>query len=64
MNRLVICILVLFLMFDLADDGCLGKAKLNLPNPTVKTSLTSSYHDSHQTDFHHNLASAPWKWPI
>lgn len=58
MKRMVIFICVLFLMLDIADDGCLGKAKFNLPQPQAETSLTSSYHpDSNQTDFHHKLTA-------
>jgi len=55
-KRLVLLILVLLLMIDVVEDGCLGKAKFNLPAP--QTSVTSSDHpDSDQTDFRHKLAS-------
>jgi hypothetical protein len=59
MRRMVLLILVLLLMFDLAEDGCLGKATFNLPHPSAKTSVTSSHHsDSGQVDFRHELATA------
>ena len=59
MRRTVLLILALLLMFDLAEDGCLGKAKFDLPHPSAKTSVTSSHHfDSGQVDFRHELASA------
>jgi hypothetical protein len=55
---MVIFICVLFLTFDLANDGCLGKAKFNFPKPPAKTSLTSTYHpDANHTDFQHELAA-------
>jgi hypothetical protein len=41
MKRLVLLILVLLLMVDLAEDGCLGKATPCLPCSTAKTSVTS-----------------------
>jgi hypothetical protein len=56
-KRLVILICVLFLMFDLADDGRLGKAKFNLPTPQAKTSLLSFYHPvPTQNDFQDGIA--------
>ena len=59
MRRMVLLILALLLMFDLAEDGCLGKAKFDLPYPSAKTSVTSPHHfDSGQVDFLHELASA------
>ncbi len=59
MKRFVLLILVLLLMFDLAEDGCLGKAKFNLPDPPAKIGDTSTdLSDSGQTDFRHGLASA------
>jgi hypothetical protein len=58
MKRMVLLILVLLLLVDLAEDGCLGKVNFYLPNPTAKTSVTSSDHpDSGQTDFRHEIAS-------
>jgi hypothetical protein len=44
MRRLVIFFCVLFLMLDLADDGCLGRAKFVSPISPVK-SLEVSYKD-------------------
>jgi hypothetical protein len=58
MKRMVLVILVLLLMFDLAEDGCLGKATFDFYHPSAKTSVTTSDHpDSGQTDFQHELAS-------
>jgi hypothetical protein len=59
MKRMVLLILVLILMIDLAEDGCLGKVTVYLPHPSAKTSVTSSHNhpDSGQTDFRHELAS-------
>jgi predicted small lipoprotein YifL len=59
MKRLVLLILVLLLLVDLAEDGCLGKAMLYLPCPSAKTSVTSCHQHpgSGQSDFGHDLAS-------
>jgi hypothetical protein len=59
MKRVVLLILVLMLLVDLAEDGCLGKVTFCLPCPSAKTTVTSS-HDcpgSGQGDFGHELAS-------
>ncbi len=59
MKRLLLFILVLLLMIDLAEDGCLGKVKVNLSGLSAKICDTSSDHpDSGQTDFRLELASA------
>ena len=51
MKRMVIAICVLFLMFDMPDDGCLVKAKFSITKPPAKASFTSSCHlGSSQTD--------------
>jgi len=56
---MVLLILGLLLTFDLAEDGCLGKAKFVLPHPSIQTSFASFHHsDSGQVDFRHELASA------
>ncbi len=59
MKRVVPLILVLLLLVDLAEDGCLGKATAYLPCPSAKTTVTSSHHspDSGQSDSGHELAS-------
>ena len=59
MKRMVLLILVLLLTADMAEDGCLGKAKVYLPNPSAKTSVTSSHNhtSSGQIDFRHEPAS-------
>jgi predicted small lipoprotein YifL len=60
MKRLVLLILVLLLLVDLAEDGCLGKATLYLPSSSAKTSLDSSYDcpGSGQSDFGCELATS------
>ena len=57
--------LVLLLMVDLAEDGYLGNVKVYLPNPSAKTSVTSSHHHpgSSQTDFHPEFASPDFPGP-
>ena len=48
---MAIAICVLFLMFDMPDEDCLGKAKFFITKPPAKTSFTSSNHlNSSQTD--------------
>ena len=58
MKRLVL-ILVLMLLVDLADDGCIGKSTACLPQPLEKTSVTSCQDlpVSGQVDVRHELAS-------
>ncbi|OGP72529.1 MAG: hypothetical protein A2Y80_09850 [Deltaproteobacteria bacterium RBG_13_58_19] len=58
MKRMVLLILVLLLLMDVAEDGCLGKAKVYLPHPSAKTTFTSSHNhpDFAQIDFRHKLA--------
>jgi hypothetical protein len=66
MKRIVLLILVLLLTADLAEDGCLGKAKFILPYSSTKTSVTSSHHlHSKHIDFQHKIAAtdlpeSPW----
>jgi hypothetical protein len=56
MKRLTIFICVLFLVLDLADDACLGKAKFVSPHSPV-ISLYVSYKDygSEAPDGHHEI---------
>jgi hypothetical protein len=58
MKRTVLLILVLLLMIDLAEDGCLGNVKVYLPHPSSKTFVTSSHNhlDSAKTDLRHELS--------
>jgi hypothetical protein len=46
MKRLVVLIFALLLLFDLANDGCLGKASIVPPPSTAKASFTSPCLDS------------------
>ena len=58
MKRVVLLILVLMLLIDLADDGCIGKANFYLPAPSTEISVTSCpYSDSGHTDFSYEFAS-------
>ena len=59
MKHMVLLILVLFLMVNLAEGGCLGKGKFNLPAPSAKTSVTPTddHPNSDKIDFRHELAS-------
>ena len=59
MKRTMLLILVLLLLVDLAEDGCLGKATLYRPCPSAKPSVNSShdYPGSGQSDYGHELAS-------
>jgi hypothetical protein len=41
MKRVVLLILVLLLLIDLGEDGCLGKATFVAPQSSAQTSLTS-----------------------
>jgi hypothetical protein len=45
MKRVVLLILVLLLVIDLGEDGCLGKATFVSPDSAAKTSLTSALDD-------------------
>jgi predicted small lipoprotein YifL len=59
MKRMLLLILVLLLMIDLAEDGCLGKASAYLPCPSAKTTVKSSHQHpgSGQGDFGHELST-------
>jgi hypothetical protein len=58
MNRVGLLILALLAMDDLAEDGCLGKAKFVPLSSAAKTSITSSYHpDPNQTNFQDEIAA-------
>ena len=62
MKRIVLSILVLLLISDLAEDGCLGKAKFVAPSSSAKTSITSHPHNcSGKVDNHYKLPSAGGK---
>lgn len=45
MKRMLVLIGALLLMLDLADDGCLGKAKFVCPTAPIRSSV-----NSHQSD--------------
>jgi len=61
MKRVVLLILVLLLVIDLAEDGCLGKAKFAPPHSFAKTSLTSPLLDcSGKVDSHYKLPTGCW----
>jgi hypothetical protein len=59
MKRIVLLILALLLLSDLAEDGCLGKAKYVTPSSSAKTIDISHLHsDSGKVDNHYTLPSA------
>lgn len=50
MKRILLLFCALFLMLDLADDGCFGKANFVFPHGTATSSVTSSQPDSDKFD--------------
>jgi hypothetical protein len=44
MKRLALLLFALLLVADLAEDGCIAKARLVSPHSAVKVSVTSSNH--------------------
>jgi hypothetical protein len=50
MKRAIPLIIALLLIFDLADDGCLGKAKFVAPQHAAQYSVASSSHNSGKAD--------------
>lgn len=48
MKRVVLLILALFLLLDLAEDGCLGKAAFVPPQSSAGTTIKASKHDCPQ----------------
>jgi hypothetical protein len=61
----LLLILALILMVDLAEDGCFGQAKVNLPVALAKTSPTTLHHAaSGQVDSRHEFEPAHlWEPP-
>lgn len=58
MKRVVLLILVLLLLIDLSEDGCLGKAMFVAPDSAAKASLISSLLDcSVKVDSRYTLSS-------
>jgi hypothetical protein len=58
MKRVVLLILVLMLLTDLGEDGCLGKATFVAPDSSAKTSLISPLLDcSGKVDSRYTLPS-------
>jgi hypothetical protein len=65
MKRLALFMCVLFLIFDLADDGCLGKAKFVSPgSPVESLKVAYKHYGSEAPDCHHEILRAkvqlPW----
>jgi hypothetical protein len=59
MKRLVMLICVFVLMFDLADDGCLGKAMFVAPHSPVKSlEVSSDHYGSEAPHCHHEILRA------
>ena len=46
MQRFCILLCAVFLLLDLADDGCLGEAKATVPPGQINFSIAKSTHDS------------------
>ena len=64
MKRVILLIFALLLMFDLADDGCFGKASYIPPLSSAKASVTSPYHSgSGNLDSRHVLALPDLRGP-
>jgi hypothetical protein len=64
MKRLAFFICVLFLVFDLADDGCLGKARfINIPSPVKSLEVSYKHYGSEAPDCHHVIPQAKVKLP-
>jgi hypothetical protein len=51
MRRLIFLICILVLICDLADDGCLGRAKFVAPQHATTYSVASSSHAASRADF-------------
>lgn len=65
MKRAVLLIFALLLMFDLADDGCLGKASYIPPHSSPHASVISPYHHgSGNSDSRHALAPPDLRGPF
>jgi hypothetical protein len=62
MKRVVLLILVILMLIDLGEDGCLGKAKFVPPQSFAETSLTSPLLDcSGKVDSHYKLPPGCWE---
>jgi hypothetical protein len=65
MKRMVMFICVLFLMLDMADDGCLGKAKfVNPPSPVKSLKVSCKHYGSGEPDCHHEILRANLQLPF
>jgi hypothetical protein len=65
MKRLVMFCCVLFLMFDLADDGCLGEAKfVNPPSPVESLEVSSSHSGSEAPDCPNEILRGAIQLPL
>jgi hypothetical protein len=64
MKRLVLLLFALFLMFDLAEDGCLGKAAFVPSHSQDYASVTSLHHaGSDKADSRDEVATADLRGP-
>jgi hypothetical protein len=65
MKPMFIFICVLFLMFDLAEDGCVGRAKFVSPQSPVESSEVSRKdYGSEAPDCHHEIRWANLQLPF
>jgi hypothetical protein len=59
MQRVIVLMVMLLLLIDLGQDGCLGKAVLVPPDGSAGSSLTSSpQYEAGKADSHHKLSLA------
>jgi hypothetical protein len=57
MKRAIVLLVMLLLLIDLGQDGCLGKAVLVSPDSSAPTSLTSPpQYEAGKADCHHKLS--------
>lgn len=65
MKRMVMLICILFLILDLADDGCLGKAKFVAPHSPVKSlEVSSNHYGSEAIDCHTEVLWGNFELPF
>jgi hypothetical protein len=61
MKRGILLIVMLLLLVDLAEDGCLGKVKFGPLQAAVSTSFSNFHHyPTGQLDSTHSLPSPDW----
>jgi hypothetical protein len=62
MKRGILLIMVLFLLVDLAEDGCLGNVKIGPLQAAVSVAISIfPHHPSRQVDSPRSLPSPDWR---